>query len=248
MEETPLMKSKIGFANHCSTFIALAGLMALSACGKTATQGAGQPSAGQSTLPASVQIDPDLSVATFSPLLTIISDMNGRTVNPVYFNLQLLLSPENEIQGAYFVRHGSTRKALPGDETKASATVRADLCKKNADASQESCLIDLKQLRQGVVLTRHLGDRSASVIQIASDFSPKTGGKLTMHYLVKADLNDATKDIYQDYEINVDRDASGNWEAVANDSQGHHAFTRLKLKSTFCSLYACGIREIEARN
>jgi hypothetical protein len=187
--------------------------------------------------------NPEFSVTAITHLTTIESDVAGRATLPVYFNIELLVDNNNRFQLLNVHRQGTTRPALPSNGA-ATAADRARICDDNSKASQENCDVDLAQLTQaGVVIERFLG-RAGVVIRAESGFSASDGGKLTLHYIQQANLNNSTQDQMATYAIELEHQ-NGQWLMLSGASPNKGPFTLMKLSSAFSGLFATGVKSIQ---
>jgi hypothetical protein len=199
----------------------------------------GADGASQSNTSAS----PELSVTAITHLTTIESDVAGRATLPIYFNVELMVDAGNRFQLLNVHRQGTTRPALPSSGA-ATAADRARICDDNSKATQENCDVDLQQLTQtGVVVERFLG-RPGVILQAESGFSAADGGKLTVHYIQQANLQDSAQDEMASYAIQVTHQ-NGQWLMISGANPDKGPFTVMKLASNFAGLFATGVKTVQ---
>ena len=185
----------------------------------------------------------DVTVTAITHLMTIESDVAGRTTLPVYFNVELKVDSNNTFQLMNIHRQGTTRPSLP---TSGSATseARARICAENSAVSQENCDVDLVQfVETGVVVERLLG-RSGAILRAEPGFSATAGGRLNLHFIHRANLTDSTRDEMADYPIILDH-KSGQWLLSAAGDPNKATFSLMKLESSFSGLFATGVQSIQ---
>lgn len=185
----------------------------------------------------------NFEVTAITHLMTIESDVAGRATLPVLFNVELLVDSNNSVQMLNVHRQGTTRPALPSSGM-VHASDRAQICAENSAASQENCDVDLPQLmRDGVVVERFLG-RAGVILRAENGFSATTGGRLTLHYIQRANLNESAQDVMADFPIELEH-VNSQWLAVAGNYPDRGAFTLMKLASNFSGLFATGVKSIQ---